>query len=532
MVDFPSYNLPSINPALGNVSNNLINRNLILSIPESLIELATNAIVSCEVVALNNSNLTLKTSQGLIVIQTSIDVKNVKLGSQLDFVNLNDQALQLTKIDGQLLNLPSDNDSVFRFASNAAYTSLNSDQTQAVVDAITIGEKLTNNKFDATLISYDPEAMTNFVKDLTSEQVSEVEVLSLLLNKDSKSSSKLIELNKGAKLELSLSDVGLKQDNNVKDLANLVLPMAIKDTTENVKKLTVQALVLKADHEGDCIFKTAFGIMKSPTNANYVKNDIIELTIENIVSYTSDIKPENILASKRQIINQLSQHWQSLDSIINVLKDDDSDVAQNFVDKLLPQTNNLLGAKLSNLIKAIRNDNINEWLGTETIKSLDELGKHSLIDKMTIDFTHLKDLLKPESNSNNWQTLLFPVFDGSHLHQNQMFIRQDHSKSDDQQFRDSRFIVQVEAEILGNIQIDGLVRSHLQSNSSKRELNMIIRSEKQLQSEVTNMIENIFNDATLTTGMVGKISFQLVKEFPTNPWHDTKFDSDSNDIIV
>ena len=107
-----------------------------------------------------------------------------------------------------------------------------------------------------------------------------------------------------------------------------------------------------------------------------------------------------------------------------------------------------------------------------------------------------------EPTPGDWRVALIPVNTGSEIQQIRLLFRQNDNESDENVKSDARFIIDVDLTKFGRMQIDGLVREKGKS------LDLIIRSDKQLNDTMKNDIRSIFVETTDLSGLSGSVGFQ------------------------
>jgi len=177
----------------------------------------------------------------------------------------------------------------------------------------------------------------------------------------------------------------------------------------------------------------------------------------------------------------------------------------------------LFMSRLIGFMTTVKDGNINNWLSSELLDTLDEQTREQLVSKLRGDFSQLRSLLNDSSNS--WQTLLFPVFDGSELQQARLHVRYlEDENSENPENSATRFIVEIETGFFGEIQLDGFFRRKSAGNN----FDLIIRSLKPLDADVKNEISTIYYNTQEITGFRGDIDFSVARDFPIRPL-DEKF---------
>ena len=148
-----------------------------------------------------------------------------------------------------------------------------------------------------------------------------------------------------------------------------------------------------------------------------------------------------------------------------------------------------------------------QWLGNGTIKAVEKLGKTALIQQLNSDLNLLQTRLDDKAPGDHWQPLPVPLQVGDQLLRLQFFYRhpeQYHAAQNEQEHkkkqRKTRFVLNVPKTQVGDIQIDGLVQD--------KDLEMILRTELNVTSQMEGAIRSRYQHVLETTGMSGGINFQ------------------------
>ena len=299
--------------------------------------------------------------------------------------------------------------------------------------------------------------------------------------------------------------------------------------------LQVTGTVIGTDTTGEAILKTPLGMVRLPAEASLPKGT--ELSLEIITINPAAVQQPLISSttplSKRDIIFQLFSQWSSLGDTVNTLEQQAPQLADKMLQTLIPGTNKQFTANLLNFINSVKTGNVEGWLGESIVKQLKDSGKSSTLQKLTQEFSAMKTLYTQPSHTNDWQTVIFPLYDGEDLHQVHMFVRdnpqRENNNSDDGNDRgkDTRFVVEVDTQMVGPMQFDGLVHS----NPQKKNFDLIIRTQQPLPDTMRSDIAGIFQDASEITGMKGSLTFQATPDFPLRPIEDVLAE-DRSSIMV
>ncbi|MEI6730721.1 MAG: hypothetical protein WCL30_05620, partial [Pseudomonadota bacterium] len=226
-------------------------------------------------------------------------------------------------------------------------------------------------------------------------------------------------------------------------------------------------------------------------------------------------------------IPQIAASWQSLKDIFKLQSGDtttseeniDSTHISNPLADKIPKLGDkkFIPASLAFLNSLIRS-NAENFLGEDTVENIKRSGHNELLQKFTREFDAIgQNFLAPQqqNSQNSWQALFMPFMFQDNLQQANIYVRKDSQNKSGEQDNSAggtRFIIEVELNKFGAVQMDGLVKK-----AQNSQFNLIIRSNKIFSNEDQSAIGNIFNDVALQTGFSGILTFQHTKDFSVKP---------------
>lgn len=291
--------------------------------------------------------------------------------------------------------------------------------------------------------------------------------------------------------------------------------------------LQIKGTVIGTELTGEAILKTSLGIVRLPTDLALPKGTELLLELVTITPAQQSLMTANMPLTRRDTVGQLFAHWASLNDMISTLQEQAPDMADKMLKSLIPTTDKQFTASLLNFISSVKDGNVTSWLGMPIIRQLKESGKRETLDKLTQEFTALKNLYSEPSKVNDWQTLIFPLYDGEELHQVHMFVRDHPADEHSENGKDTRFVVEVDTEMLGALQFDGLVHT----GHTQKSFDLVVRSREPLPDWMKLDITNLFTEAGEITGMKGGLNFHATPDFPLKPIEDV-LAADHSSIIV
>lgn len=270
--------------------------------------------------------------------------------------------------------------------------------------------------------------------------------------------------------------------------------------------IELNAVVIDKKNNGEMLVETKLGkviIDGGPQYSSITKGSSLTLELTKVTDAAQDILP---LPDGDSTLQELGNDWPAL----KALTQHANDLGQNQLANKLAGVDNNFAARMAGFVNAVKTGNIRDWLGANNFDALDsDDAGSSILSKLTNDFSNLRDVLS-QANSN-WQTLLFPIYDGQQMHQAKLHVKYlpDQNNKPDKT-AGTRFIVELDTSYFGEMQFDGLVHNTVPA----KHFDLMIRSHTAMDSEIQKDIRQIFADAAEVTGFKGDIDFSTMKEFP------------------
>lgn len=202
----------------------------------------------------------------------------------------------------------------------------------------------------------------------------------------------------------------------------------------------------------------------------------------------------------------LTTDWPALKTVLTTLADIDPRLAQQIVETALPQPDN---PRFLSQVLALINappDDVKMLLGQLAAETLQQAGRSDVMAGLNAD---LRQMARLNAAPSDWRVFYVPLFDSTEARQLRVFTRRRRSGSDPRRDTGGRFVVEVEFEELGPLQLDGLVQ--------KPRLDLILRTHAELPAVLQTGISNVFSQTCDAAGLQGKIFFQAIPAFPVSP---------------
>jgi hypothetical protein len=204
----------------------------------------------------------------------------------------------------------------------------------------------------------------------------------------------------------------------------------------------------------------------------------------------------------------LATEWPALKDAISALTVADPALARQVLETSLPQLGSPRFVEQVLSFLATSPNDVKTLLGQAALDTLLQAGHGDVVGHLQAD---LGEMSRLNSAATDWRVFYLPLLDPTQIRQLRVFTRRRKAGTDWR--RDSgRFVVDVEFESLGPLQLDGLVQTP--------RLDLILRSHTELPGALRSGISEVFARTCETAGLSGKIFFQALPSFPVSPFDE------------
>lgn len=272
--------------------------------------------------------------------------------------------------------------------------------------------------------------------------------------------------------------------------------------TSNIARGIFNAKVIATTPFAQPILDTPFGVVITDEKLSFVAGQKIKLQIiPNKIWIPTEITPELRVSDYFNF-----RDWSNLEKIINEMRMTKNVINIESIMTKVPRPDTKMTANMLFFLQALKGGSIRNWLGVNNSVLLEKLNP-DLFKQLDEDFLLLsRNYLEP--GSNEWRTTIIPIINGSGLEHFQLHTQdQSLNKKNFADEEGGRFIIDLELSHLGRIQIDGFTRN------KNKSFDLIIRTERDLGSQIRKEINNIYLNFTKIMTFTGQISFQINKKF-------------------
>ena len=156
-----------------------------------------------------------------------------------------------------------------------------------------------------------------------------------------------------------------------------------------------------------------------------------------------------------------------------------------------------------------QHDALRNWLGDELLQQIatsDDGSKK--ISSLNNELNMLKQSFA-DSNKEQWQSALIPLYDGQQLRPIQFFMKKKQSVDKDILQTSNHFMLEFELSNIGLMQLDCLVQQQVKNQGQNfTKFDMIIRTQQPWEDSMKNDIINIFTNVQQISGLKGAVQFK------------------------
>ena len=222
-------------------------------------------------------------------------------------------------------------------------------------------------------------------------------------------------------------------------------------------------------------------------------------------------------------VSEFAVGWPALREAIVLLQAIEPPIAQQILNNVVPGANSQMTAGVLLFMAALRGGDVRNWIGSEAVRVLEQLGRRDLLARLAGDFQQMSRVTDMPI-VGDWRTLMFPFFDGHDLQQICAFYRELKREQEEKERSALRFVVELELSALGDLQLDGLV--------NERRFDLIVRSRADLKDTVRQDNVKIFEDSLGATGMTGTLTFSSGEAFPESPFREAWHEGVKGDVLA
>jgi hypothetical protein len=307
----------------------------------------------------------------------------------------------------------------------------------------------------------------------------------------------------------------------------------VKDTQTN-NPLIIRVVAIQ-NNKNNTIIDTSIGVIKIPNYVPLKPNDMLELVALN--PKLAPTTPLTKFISKDTFTTKLNDVLEIINTHIPLER---KEPLKEILLKEIPTIEyDDLGSKIFKFFASLQT-NIN-LIGPSERQELSKYILPEQIEQLTNEFQLLKSvnnektLIYNLNNPDSWNSYLIPIYDGNIVNHAALYVRDESSSQNntDNSEQVTRFIVEIDTILTGEMQIDGFIRKKPAQTQVNSGFNLIIKTKKELSNDIKSDILKIFNTVNEITGQNGGLTFRVEEKFLTKPFLNINNDlANSQGIIV
>jgi hypothetical protein len=254
--------------------------------------------------------------------------------------------------------------------------------------------------------------------------------------------------------------------------------------------LRLTGLVTATTSSGQPILHTPLGTLTLDTRAALPQGTSLALEI---------VLPA---AVREAAMAMLPPAWPNLESLEEALFQGLPAAQAAAVARALPQVGPRLASGILFFLAALNQGNVGGWLAQAVAGARDEL-PGSLVERLGREVAGLARSI--DTPAGEWRFVNLPLWSDAGLRELRCFFR--HQEGGGQRGGDkaTRFVLELELQRHGELQLDGLVRGRL--------FDLVLRSRRPLPAPVRGDLLALFEDTNAIAGYGGRLSFQASQDW-------------------
>lgn len=264
--------------------------------------------------------------------------------------------------------------------------------------------------------------------------------------------------------------------------------------------------VVASQTGGPTIIETAAGRIALPTSGGNLTGRFVTL---QIVAEPGTVLPTNPSTAHQRSLMSLSHNWTALADMIDAATTTNPQIAAQFTATAIPNTGVTLTSGIALFLAILTRGQMPEWLGPDVVRLMESTNRQPLLNQLNDDFNQIVRLAGEPTNSD-WRVAMLPLMHDGALQQIRLYLRERFGSGDERDEKlGTRFVIEASLSHLGDIQLDGLVRS--------ARFDLMVRTQEPLPPAMRSGISALFAQANEEFGVQGRISFQVQERFPVDP---------------
>ncbi len=307
----------------------------------------------------------------------------------------------------------------------------------------------------------------------------------------------------------------------------------VKLTAAISSQQSINGKVIGVDASGAALVQSPVGTFSIKADSGLTKGALVTFEVLRMgppagqqVNAASASLPQTV----EQVQQQLQQGTSAFHAVSALLQEMDRQQGTRLHQGVFPDAGaaKQAAAKALWFFGALNGGGAAHWLGDEA-SSIIKKEQPELFSRLERSLGALRDAYQ-QPGAQGWHSAAAPFYDGEKLMVGWFHSRKQKNHTNKQASEDVRFAVDLDLDQLGAFQLDGLIRGARGGEPMTKQLEIVVRTERRLSSEIERDIAGIFHDYQIISGLKGSIIFQ-VEPRGVIPIHKLERHFDS-DIII
>lgn len=296
-------------------------------------------------------------------------------------------------------------------------------------------------------------------------------------------------------------------------------PLPLQPTSSNAISqpiATLPGVVIAQENTGEAVVQTAAGSLRLPPEVPLPRGTSLNLELLAVQPGTDPelaaLLPQGF-TSGNIATDALIRGSTGLDSLFRHLFALNPEAATNAADKNIPKPDKQFGTQVLTFLKQLDDGSFMDKLSQSIPK---HYAQELNMPRFAAEFAGLRQAYNEPSPAQHWQFALVPVMDNDELRHMRWFKREQQGSAKNPNAKGTRFVIELETESLGSVQLDGLFFKQPKTS----DFDLVVRSNTPFSEEEQERIRSIFSEYGEIGGYAGSIQFQSTDHFPVNPQSD------------
>jgi hypothetical protein len=295
------------------------------------------------------------------------------------------------------------------------------------------------------------------------------------------------------------------------------------ETTPVIVRMSGQVISTPSASNGAVVVQTPAGDVQLNVRANVPVGSTITFDIITTQPPGSDAAPKALpggitLAAPTPSaagmpLSTPAMGWGSLSEAVQLLQRADPQAASQLA-AAIPDGGPRTALAAMAFVQAMRSGDPKQWPGDSALRGLERAGPRGAQLAAQISGEVREMAARTADTGAEWRTLPMPWNNSGQIDRVALIMRREGDSDEDSEKKKAgkgkgtRFLINLDLSRLGELQLDGMF------HKADRAFDMMIRTKDPLPENMRRDLAGLFANSNAAMGLVGGLSFQVVKKFP------------------